>query len=142
MLRIQVVPRNDESVYHILRQKIDNEAKTFYWADKKKLRLKRSTGGMVPRRDCGNQYTSSPKSHGQKRSQEEIANGCDACLHRLSARKRRHPGGSDMDLHLSGRVSSTSEDSERNQVHDTQRPPQLDASVITAPAERHVRSIQ
>jgi len=40
MLRIQVVPRNDENVYHILRQKIDNDAKTFLWVDKKKLRLR------------------------------------------------------------------------------------------------------
>ena len=39
MLRIQVIPRGDENIYHILRRKIDNGARTFVWADKKKLRL-------------------------------------------------------------------------------------------------------
>ncbi|MFZ0890363.1 MAG: hypothetical protein WA005_18135 [Candidatus Binataceae bacterium] len=55
MLRIQVVPRNDENVYHILRQKIDNEAKTFVWADKRKLRLKHvspSHPGQIRMRDA------------------------------------------------------------------------------------------
>jgi hypothetical protein len=39
MLRVQVIPRSDENIYHILRRKIDNGARTFVWADKKKLRL-------------------------------------------------------------------------------------------------------
>jgi hypothetical protein len=55
MLRIQVVPRDNENVYHILRQKIDNEAKTFIWADKKKLRLKHvqpSHPGQIRMRDA------------------------------------------------------------------------------------------
>jgi len=55
MLRIQVVPRNSENVYRILRQKIDNEAKTFFWADKKKLRLKHvqpAHAGQIRMRDA------------------------------------------------------------------------------------------
>jgi hypothetical protein len=40
MLRIQIIPRGDENIYHILRQKIDNEARTFVWADNKKSRLR------------------------------------------------------------------------------------------------------
>lgn len=40
MLRIQVIPRSNENVYRLLRQKIDTEARTFYWADKKRRRLK------------------------------------------------------------------------------------------------------
>ena len=55
MLRIQVIPRGDENVYHILRQKIDNEAKTFVWADKKKLRLRHvqpAHAGQIRMRDA------------------------------------------------------------------------------------------
>lgn len=41
MLRIQVIPRDNESIYRLLRQKIDTgAARTFYWADKKRRRLK------------------------------------------------------------------------------------------------------
>jgi hypothetical protein len=55
MLRIQVIPRGDENFYHILRQKIDNEAKTFVWAGKKKLRLRHvqpARGGQIRMRDA------------------------------------------------------------------------------------------
>jgi hypothetical protein len=55
MLRIRVIPRGDENIYHILRRKIDNEAKTFAWADKKKLRLKHvqpAHAGQIRMRDA------------------------------------------------------------------------------------------
>ena len=39
MLRIQVIPRGDANVYQILRQKIDSKARTFAWADKKKISI-------------------------------------------------------------------------------------------------------
>lgn len=49
MLRIQVVPRGDENIYRILRQKIDTEARTFKWSDKRKLSLKHSQKGYPGR---------------------------------------------------------------------------------------------
>jgi len=55
MLRIQIVPRKDTNIYHLLRQKIDNEARTFVWADKKKLRLRHvmpAHGGLLRMRDA------------------------------------------------------------------------------------------
>jgi hypothetical protein len=55
MLKIQVIPRSDANVYQILREKIDNEARTFIWADKKKLRLRHvqpAHAGQIRMRDA------------------------------------------------------------------------------------------
>lgn len=48
MIRILVVPRGEEDVYKLLRHKL-KEATTWYWADKKKTRLRhvQSTGHIA-----------------------------------------------------------------------------------------------
>jgi hypothetical protein len=39
MIRLQIIPRGENKLYRLLRDKIDNEAKTLYWVDSKRRRI-------------------------------------------------------------------------------------------------------